>query len=60
MKKLDKKEMKGIQGGFVHNCKDNENGTSYCNVLYDNGWYCEATYNYDGTYNKAINCYQAI
>lgn len=59
MKKLEKKEMKGIQGGYQHGCHDNGNGTTSCYAIYDNGWACSGTYTYGGA-TTYLECFQAL
>jgi len=57
MKKLEKKEMKSIQGGYG-GCFDNGNGTTSCWVVYKNGWACSGTYTYSGA-TTYLECFQA-
>jgi len=57
MKKLEKKEMKAIQGGG-HGCSSNGNGITYCYAIYDNGWACTGSYTYSGE-TISLECFQA-
>ncbi|MBI5539297.1 MAG: hypothetical protein HY951_04510 [Bacteroidia bacterium] len=59
MKKLEKSEMKsingGMEGGFTQECWDNFNGTSSCSIKYDNGYWCVGTYTYGGA-TRFLHC----
>ena len=56
MKKLEKKEMKNIQGGYG-GCFDNHNGTTSCYEIYPNNWACSGMYKYSGE-TIALDCFQ--